>query len=174
MWVKSIQNCRSGIENTFRKENVLITRVYVRDVLTVDAFRSETMDRETQRVSKVRYSTNWMGVAHMKWYTDRNLTVKKTVTVRENSLLVKHGKHKPGDTYEVDEPIQYYSVGRIDFYNNIEGMRDEMSLPLMKNEDWGRFSNWLETVETDFPWTLEQLVELYERTNPKIEWWKED
>jgi len=31
----------------------------------------------------------------------------------------------------------------------------------------------LETFETDDVWTLEQLVELYERTNPKIRWSKE-
>jgi hypothetical protein len=43
----------------------------------------------------------------------------------------------------------------------------------MTSEDWYRFGNWLETFETDDVWTLEQLVELYERANPKITWDKQ-
>ena len=47
---------------------------------------------------------------------------------------------------------------------------DEIGVPPMRSEDWGRFSDWLDTVETDFMWTLDQLVEMYERKNPKIRW----
>lgn len=96
--------------------------------------------------SKVHYSTNWMGPMYEQWYVDRNL------------------------------PLWTYSAGRIDFNNNLSDSSypDEMGLPPMLKEDWHRFTRWLYTVETDFPWTLEQLVELYERTNPKITWWKED
>jgi hypothetical protein len=43
----------------------------------------------------------------------------------------------------------------------------------MTTESWNRFGKWLDTFETDFMWTLEELVELYERNNPKIQWWVE-
>ncbi len=98
------------------------------------------------KMKKVRYHTNWMGPAHQKWYEDRNL------------------------------PLWTYSAGRIDFWNNLNpdaSHLDEMNLPPMVREDWDRFSMWLDTFETDFPWTLEQLTELYERTNPKIRWYKD-
>jgi hypothetical protein len=43
----------------------------------------------------------------------------------------------------------------------------------MTTQSWARFSDWLDTVETDDLWTMDQLVEMYERNNPKIEWWVE-
>jgi hypothetical protein len=43
----------------------------------------------------------------------------------------------------------------------------------MKAQDWARLSDWLDTFETDELWTMDQIVELYEKTNPKIEWWIE-
>jgi hypothetical protein len=43
----------------------------------------------------------------------------------------------------------------------------------MTSDDWSGFGNWLDTLETDAVWTLEQLVELYERANPKITWDKQ-
>ena len=87
---------------------------------------------------------NWMGPLYEQWYKDRNL------------------------------PLWTYSAGRIDFMNNLKDSSypDEMAVPPMLREDWFRFSNWLVTFETDFPWTLEQIVELYERDNPKITWWE--
>ena len=64
-----------------------------------------------------------------------------------------------------------YSAGRIDV-NDGSDYGDEISVPPMRTEDWHRFGEWLETFETDDVWTLEQLVELYERVNPKITWSK--
>lgn len=96
-------------------------------------------------MNKVRYSTNWMGPSHRQWYEDRGL-----------------------------EPWTY-SAGRIDFWNNLhpdDVYPDEMNVPPMRREDWDRFSAWLGTFETDFPWELDQIVELYERENPKIQWYK--
>jgi hypothetical protein len=62
-----------------------------------------------------------------------------------------------------------WCAGRIDIYG--EGLYpDEIGLPPMKSEDWGRFSNWLDTFETDYMWTLRMLVSEYEKTNPKIQW----
>jgi len=51
---------------------------------------------------------------------------------------------------------------------------DELGVDPMKDESWALFGKWLDTFETDFMWTLEELVEFYERNNPKIEWWTGD
>jgi len=119
----------------------------------------------------VRYSTNWMGVANLQWYRDRGLTKRVSKTLTEDSQLTNR---KAGDTFEYDEIIQEYSCGRIDCRGDGLGpFGDEIGVDPMKAEDWHRFGKWLNTFETDFMWTLEELVELYERNNPKIQWWKE-
>ena len=117
----------------------------------------------------VRYSTNWMGVANLQWYRDRGLTKRVTKTLTEDSKLTGR---KAGESFEYDEVIQSYSCGRIDCRGEDLGQfGDELGVDPMKSEDWHRFGVWLNTVETDYMWTLDQLVEMYERTNPKIEWW---
>ena len=40
----------------------------------------------------------------------------------------------------------------------------------MKSSDYHTFSHWLDTVETDTMWSLEQLVTEYEKTHTKIVW----
>ena len=116
----------------------------------------------------VRYSTNWMGVANLQWYRDRGLTKRVSRTLTEDSQLTGR---KAGDTFEYDEVIQRYSCGRIDCRGEDLGIfGDEIGVPPMKDEDWGRFTKWLNTFETDFMWNLKDLVELYERNNPKITW----
>ena len=101
-----------------------------------------------------------MGPISIDWYKSRGLTIKTSVTWK-------------GNTVETDEITEHYSGGRIDVYDGSD-YGDEISVPVMKSEDWHRFGDWLETFETDDVWTLEQLVELYERNNPKITWWKEN
>ena len=119
----------------------------------------------------VRYSTNWMGVVNLQWYKDRGLTKRVTKTLTEDSKLTGR---KAGESFEYDEVTQGYSCGRIDCRGDDLGQfGDELGLDPMKNESWARFGKWLKTVETDYMWTLDQLVELYERKNPKIEWWVE-
>ena len=119
----------------------------------------------------VRYSINWMGVVNLQWYIDRGLTKRVTKTLTEDSKLTGR---KAGESFEYDEVTQGYSCGRIDCNGDDLGpYGDELGVDPMKNESWARFGNWLDTVETDYMWTLDQLVELYERTNPKIEWWVE-
>ena len=119
----------------------------------------------------VRYGTNWMGVANLQWYIDRGLTKRVTKTLTEDSKLTGR---KAGESFEYDEVIQGYSCGRIDCRGDDLGQfGDELGVDPMKSEDWHRFGVWLNTVETDYMWTLDQLVELYERANPKIEWWVE-
>jgi len=93
----------------------------------------------------IRYSANWMGPINQKWYEDRNIE------------------------------LWSYAAGRIDCRGGDLGpYGDELGLPPMLGEDWGRFSNWLDTVETDTLWSLTELVELYEKTNPKITWAKDN
>ena len=119
----------------------------------------------------VRYSTNWMGVANLQWYRDRGLIKRVTKTLTEDSPLTGR---KAGESFEYDEVIQGYSCGRIDCRGDDLGQfGDELGVDPMKDESWAQFGKWLNTFETDYMWTLDQLVELYERKNPKIEWWVE-
>jgi hypothetical protein len=121
---------------------------------------------------KVRYSTNWMGVANMQWYRDRGLTKKVTKVLENDSIITTR---KAGDIVEIEEITEPYSCGRLDFWNpyNDSMFSDELSVPPMRNEDWSSFGDWLDTFETDDVLNLDQLVELYEQTNPKIRWAKE-
>ena len=116
---------------------------------------------------KVRYSTNWMGPVSMRWYKERGLVETKMVTLEHDSVITDR---KAGEQYEVEEITTHYSCGRIDIMGTGDPYGEEIGVPPMTSEDWYRFGNWLETFETDDVWTLEQLVELYERTNPKIIW----
>lgn len=122
---------------------------------------------------KVSYSTNWMGVANMRWYRDRGLTKKVTKILDKDSTFTDH---KAGDVIELEEITESYSCGRLDFWNpNVDSKYpDEMGVPPMRSEDWHCFSDWLDTFETDDVLDLNQLVALYEQTNAKIRWAKED
>jgi hypothetical protein len=116
----------------------------------------------------ITYSTNWMGPVNMDWYRQRGLTVTKIVVQKEDS---KFTSRKKGDMYEVEEVTQQWCGGRIDIRG--EGLGpygDEMGLPIMRGDCYNSFSDWLDTFETDDVWTLAQLVELYERANPRIIW----
>ena len=116
----------------------------------------------------ITYSTNWMGPVNTDWYRERNLTVKKTVVQKEDS---KFTRRKKGDIYEVEEVTQQWAGGRIDIRGEGLGIYgEEMSLPIMHRDCYNHFSEWLDTVETEDVWTLAQLVEMYEKDNPKIIW----
>ena len=108
---------------------------------------------------KIRYSTNWMGPVSLDWYKQRGLTKPEIMRVL-------------GQDVEAIKITESYSAGRIDVNDGSE-YGDEIGVPPMRTGDWHLFSKWLETFETDDVWTLEQLVELYERVNPKIRWCKE-
>jgi hypothetical protein len=116
---------------------------------------------------KIRYSTNWMGPVSLNWYRDRGLTTIKIITLEEDSVI---SGLKAGDHYESEEITVSYSTGRIDVMGNDDPYGDEIGVPPMHSEDWVNFGAWLDTFETDAVWTLDQLVELYERTNSKIRW----
>lgn len=121
---------------------------------------------------KVSYNTNWMGIANTDWYRERSLLREKLITVTEDSILSKRFGYKVGDVTKREEIIEEYSCGRIDVCNG-EPYGTELSVPPMRAEDWNAFSDWLDNIETDDVWTLEQLVELFEKTNPKIRWGEE-
>ena len=116
----------------------------------------------------IGYSTNWMGVINMQWYIDRGLTKRVTRTLTEDSPLTGR---KAGDVFEYDEITQEYSCGRIDCRGEGLGQfGEELYLAPMLAEDWGRFTKWLKTFETDAMWYIKDIIELYERENPKITW----
>ena len=116
----------------------------------------------------VRYSTNWMGPVNTKWYKDRGLTKRVSRTLTEDNPLTGR---KAGYTFEYDEIITQYACGRIDCCGEDLGQfGEELYLAPMLAEDWGRFSKWLNTFETDAMWYIKDIIELYERENPKITW----
>lgn len=97
----------------------------------------------------IQYYANWMGVVSMDWYRKRGLT-----------------RNVAG----IEEIITHCSGGRIDIHGTGDDYPDEIALPIMLDECYRDFRDWLSTFETDDVWTLEQLVEFYERDNPKIVW----
>ena len=115
----------------------------------------------------IRYRTNWMGPVNTQWYKDRGLTKRVTRVLTEDSQLTGR---KAGDSFEYDEITESYSAGRIDVYGTGDKYGYELYLPTMHSDDWNRFSNWLHTFETDDVWELKDLVDMYERVNPKIRW----
>lgn len=75
----------------------------------------------------------------------------------------------PINSQWIKEHGEGWSAGRIDIFG-LDATSAEMSLPPLRTEDWNMFSAWLDTIKTDSTYTLPQLVELYEKTNPKITW----
>jgi hypothetical protein len=49
-----------------------------------------------------------------------------------------------------------------------------MSVPAMRKEDWHSLSEWLDTFSSETVLTLAEIVEEYEKTNPKIRWWQSE
>jgi hypothetical protein len=103
----------------------------------------------------------------MNWYEQRGLVETKMVTLEHDSVITGR---KAGEQYEIEEITTHYSCGRIDVMGTDDPYGEEIGVPPMRSEDWASFGAWLDTFETDDVWTLDQLVELYERVNPKIRW----
>jgi hypothetical protein len=108
-----------------------------------------------------------MGPISFDWYRQRGL-VKLEEHVQEEEH--KYLDRRAGESYYLELITQSYSCGRIDVAgtSDVDGM--EIAVPAMFSEDWARFGRWLDTLETDDVWMLDQLVELYERNNPPITW----
>ena len=116
------------------------------------------------------YSTNAMGPVTISWFKERGFTKRVSRVLESDSLL---GVLKAGDIIDYDEITQDWTCGRIDIYGTDDPYPREISLPMMLGEDWNRFSIWLSRFKTEDVWNLNQLVEEYEKTNPKITWYKE-
>jgi hypothetical protein len=73
----------------------------------------------------------------------------------------------------------YWAGGRIDVYGGGD-YPDEIGLPIMHADDYGHFSEWLDSFTSIDMWTLEELVHLFEKqTMATIRWfrtpyWKEE
>lgn len=72
----------------------------------------------------------------------------------------------------VREHGECWSGGRIDVYGGEP--YEEISLPVMRTEDWNSFSEWLWDFQSERGCTLKQLVSLYEENHPKIRWFDEN
>ena len=115
----------------------------------------------------ISYSTNWMGPINMDWFKKRGLTETLTKTLTEDS---KFSDKKKGDILTYDEVTTYYAGGRIDVYGTDDPYGTELGLDVMHGEDYNKFSNWLDDFKTETIWTFAQIVEEYQKTNPKIRW----
>ena len=69
-----------------------------------------------------------------------------------------------------------WSAGRIDCRGlGLDPMYgDEIGLSPMKTEDWNRFGDWLDSFTSGTMLSLDELVNEYEKTNPKIVWFNYD
>ena len=115
----------------------------------------------------VTYSTNFMGPANMKWYSDRGLTRKVREVLEE------------GDVWEYDEITTHYAGGRIDIRDDskqgYDGW-DEYGLAPMHEEDWNAFGDWLGDLTTTELWEYDMLISIFEAevlNGRKIRWWTE-
>lgn len=108
----------------------------------------------------IRYSTNWMGPISLDWYVKNGYTERRMI------------QHPEGHDIEVDHIVTRWAGGRIDVYGTDEPYPEEIGVPIMTEEDWGKFGSWLGEFKSESILTLEQLVNLYEKNNPKITWWR--
>jgi hypothetical protein len=76
----------------------------------------------------------------------------------------------PLNTAWIAEHGSQWSAGRIDVYGTDYEYGDEIGLSPLHSDDWRRLSDWLDNFTTEKMWTLKQLVDEYEKTNPKILW----
>jgi hypothetical protein len=108
----------------------------------------------------ITYSTNWMGPVSIRWYKNRGLTRVVTKTYGDETLIY-------------DEIIENWSGGRIDIYGTGDPYNQEIGLPIMRDDHYRRFSEWLSGIITENVLSLSELVNMYEQNNPKIVWWEE-
>lgn len=67
----------------------------------------------------------------------------------------------------------HWCIGRIDIYGTDDSYYStEIALPMMHADDWYMFGKWLEKYRTETVCTLDELVLEYEKSYPKIKWFK--
>ena len=71
----------------------------------------------------------------------------------------------------IRENGQGWATGRIDCRGDgLDRYGEEISVPPMKQEDWYRLSEWMWEFSSKELLTLEQIVQIYQQTNPTITW----
>ena len=71
----------------------------------------------------------------------------------------------------IRENGQGWATGRIDCRGEgLDPYGEEISVPPMKQEDWYRLSEWMWEFSSKELLTLEQIVQIYQQTNPTITW----
>ena len=78
------------------------------------------------------------------------------------------------DVITLEEITQHWAGGRIDVMGTGELFGVEIGLPVMKSDDWSRFSQWIWSLKTETVWTLKEIVDEYEKTHPKITWYNQE
>ena len=112
----------------------------------------------------ITYNTNWMGPTSEWWYQEKFIPFQVVSYI-----------NAAGETHTYNKYDFLCSGGRIDVcgmdLEKYYAGRTEIALPTMKDECYNRFSNWLEELETETLWSLEELVARFEEeTNSKIIW----
>lgn len=103
----------------------------------------------------------------MWWFRENGHTRMITRVLEEDSRVTSA---KKGDTVTQEEITEYWYGGRIDVYGTDDPYGVELGLPIMDGPSYKGFSEWLEKFETETVWSLEQLVEEYEKSHDKIRW----
>ena len=116
---------------------------------------------EQVRPRSFTYSTNWMGPISTSWYEKRDIPF----VMKETS-----GKHLPKVKYR--EYLESYSCGRIDIRGDTESpYGDEYGVAPMRTEDWNAFGDWLDTLDTTYQWTYQELLDGFKNfTGITIRW----
>ena len=100
---------------------------------------------------KFTYSTNCMGPYGLWWYEENNIPF--TTSIANNRFT--NFKDVEQKHYEM-----WYG-GRIDVYSG-EHYPDELDLPIMNAESYGRFSDWLDKYSSSELKSFDELRELFE------------
>lgn len=129
------------------------------------------MKNKNQEPRTISYSTNWMGPSGMWWFRDNGFTqIVKKVLTEDN----RFSGAKKGDEVEIEEITKQWYGGRIDIYGLPEDEyycgQSEMGLPIMDGISYRNFSDWLENFESTTLLSLDELVEEFEKSYPKINW----
>ena len=113
------------------------------------------------------YSTNYMGpMPH--WYEINEIPYREMTWYSE--LFEKEITTK--------QYTPEYAGGRVDAYGDYDDEDYEpygvnLYVPIMTVESWNRYSDWLETVQTDKLFSGEELVERYQREIGTLDIWKD-
>ena len=114
----------------------------------------------------ISYSINWMGPVSTRWYEERDIpfVLKKT-----------SGKILP--VVEYKDFLEDYSCGRIDIYGLDDDTywcgKSEYSVAPMRAEDWNKFQDWLDELQTETLLTYKELISRFEKDYRKhIRWAK--